>query len=86
MQKQANKMNAPDLTDVDSNYDSESGSRRGSGEMINMREFLQANKISLAMMQKQLYETSLRGKSDTGGIHGPVGPLAILNKKLGQDE
>ena len=87
MQKQANKMNAPDLTDVDSNYDSESGSRRGSGEMINMCEFLQANKISLAMMQKQLYETSLRGqKIETGGIHGPVGPLAILNKKLGQDE
>ena len=87
MQKQANKMNAPDLTDVDSNYDSESGSRRGSGEMINMREFLQANKISLAMMQKQLYETSVRGqKIETGGIHGPVGPLAILNKKLGQDE
>ena len=89
MQRQANKMNqhAPDLTDVDSNYDSESGSRRGSGEMINMREFLQANKISLAMMQKQLYETAQRGQmSDTGGLQGPVGPLAILNKKLGQDE
>ena len=89
MQKQANKMNqhAPDLTDVDSNYDSESGSRRGSGEMINMREFLQANKISLAMMQKQLYETAHRGQMrDTGGLQGPVGPLAILNKKLGQDE
>lgn len=86
-QKQANKMNAPDLTDVDSNYDSESGSRRGSGEMINMREFLQANKISLAMMQKQLYETAQRGAMrESGGIHGPVGPLAILNKKLGQDE
>jgi hypothetical protein len=81
----------PDLTDVDSNYDSES-SRRGSNEMISMRDFLQANKISLAMMQKQLYETAQRGiqrdqshKSDSG-FQGGVGPLAILNRKLGQDD
>ena len=88
MQKQANKQGAPDLTDVDSNYDSE-GSRRGSGEMISMRDFLQANKISLAMMQKQLYETAQRGafrSSDSGGFTGPVGPLAILNRKLGQED
>ena len=79
---------APDLTDVDSNYDSE-GSRRGSSEMISMRDFLQANKISLAMMQKQLYETAQRGafrQSDGGGFQGGVGPLAILNRKLGQED
>lgn len=80
----------PDLTDVDSNYDSDcDGSRRGSGEMISMKDFLQANKISLAMMQKQLYETAQRGavrSQDSGGFHGGVGPLAILNKKLGHDE
>lgn len=84
---QKSNKGAPDLTDVDSNYDSE-GSRRGSGEMISMRDFLQANKISLAMMQKQLYETSNRGAfctHDGAGV-GPVGPLAILNHKLGQED
>ena len=78
----------PDLVDVDSNYDSE-GSRRGSGEMISMRDFLQNNKIALAMMQKELYETSQRSTfqtSSSGGFQGPVGPLAILNKKLGQED
>ena len=85
-----NKGGPPDLTDVDSNYDSDAGSRRGSNEMISMRDFLQANKISLAMMQKQLYETSQRGtfRSDhsSSGFQGPVGPLAILNQKLGQED
>jgi hypothetical protein len=82
--------NAPELTDVDSNYDSDVESRRGSSEMISMRDFLQANKISLAMMQKQLYETSqrgtFRGENSSGGFQGPVGPLAILNQKLGQED
>ncbi len=84
-----NKQKNPDLTDVDSNYDSEGGSRRGSSEMISMRDFLQANKISLAMMQKQLYETAQRGafrSQDQGGFQGGVGPLAILNRKLGQED
>lgn len=85
-----NNKNAPELTDVDSNYDSDAESRRGSSEMISMRDFLQANKISLAMMQKQLYETSQRGTFRTdnsaSGFHGPVGPLAILNQKLGQED
>lgn len=69
--------------------DSDSDCRRNSDEMISMRDFLTANKISLAIMQKQLWETSQRGHSGTsngGGFQGPVGPLAILNKKLGQDE
>ena len=77
---------APDLS-IDS--DSDSGSRRGSNEMISMKDFLQNNKISLAMMQKQLYETAQRGmraNHDSGGFQGGVGPLAILNKKLGQDD
>jgi hypothetical protein len=75
-----------DITDADS-YDSDI-ERRNSGEMISMRDFLQANKISLAMMQKQLYETSQRGafQHNGGGFQGGVGPLAILNKKLGQDD
>jgi hypothetical protein len=87
LQKQ--KQNAaPDLTDVDSNYDSE-GSRRGSNEMISMKDFLQHNKISLAMMQKQLYETAQRGAfrtNESGGFQGGVGPLAIVSKTLGKDD
>jgi hypothetical protein len=42
-------------------YDSEgdgTGGRRLSGEMISMKDFLQANKVSLAVMQKELYETA----------------------------
>ena len=89
MQKKSGVGGVPDLTDVDSNYDSAEGSRRGSGEMISMKDFLQANKISLAMMQKQLYETAQRGSAkhaeSSSGFEGGIGPLAILNKKLGQD-
>ena len=85
LQKQAKGIDI--MPEVDSNYDSDS-SRRGSGEMISMRDFLQANKISLAMMQKQLYETSQRsfGGNTSSGLQGGVGPLQILNKKLGQDD
>ncbi|PVD26587.1 hypothetical protein C0Q70_14264 [Pomacea canaliculata] len=56
--------------------------------MISMKDFLQANKISLAMMQKQLWETAQSGRANNnnGGFQGGVGPLAILNRKLGQDE
>lgn len=38
-------------------YDSD-GERRLSGELISMKDFLKANKVSLAVMQKQLYETA----------------------------
>ena len=47
--------------------DSDSEGRRNSDEMISMRDFLNANKISLAMMQKQLWETSQRGGYTNGG-------------------
>jgi hypothetical protein len=50
-------------------YDSEGdgiGGRRLSGEMISMKDFLQANKVSLAVMQKQLYETA---QMQRGGCH-----------------
>ncbi|KDR14601.1 Potassium channel subfamily K member 13 [Zootermopsis nevadensis] len=42
------------------------GGRRLSGEMISMKDFLQANKVSLAVMQKQLYETA---QMQRGGCH-----------------
>jgi hypothetical protein len=79
-------------------YDSEgdgTGRRRLSGEMISMKDFLQANKVSLAVMQKQLYETAQmqygndRGHSSSGRrapgsfTPGTVGPLAIVSQKLG---
>ncbi|OWF45696.1 potassium channel subfamily K member 12-like [Mizuhopecten yessoensis] len=80
------KMNKSKAVTVE--CDSDSDGRRNSDEMISMRDFLQANKISLAMMQKQLWETSQRGmnSSNGSGFQGPVGPLAILNRKLGQEE
>ena len=84
---------APDLIDVesDSNYDSESQSHRGSNEMISMKDFLQTNHIALAMMQKQLYETAQRGlrantDNEASAFKDGIGPLQILNKKLGQDD
>ncbi|KAL8585207.1 hypothetical protein ACOMHN_013222 [Nucella lapillus] len=78
----------PTVTVTDADGDSDSEYRRNSGEMISMKDFLQANKISLAMMQKQLWETAQSGRThnNNGGFQGGVGPLAILNRKLGQDE
>lgn len=78
----------PAVTVTDPDGDSDSEYRRNSGEMISMKDFLQANKISLAMMQKQLWETAQSGRANNnnGGFQGGVGPLAILNRKLGQDE
>ncbi|BFZ07322.1 hypothetical protein BsWGS_10361 [Bradybaena similaris] len=78
----------PTVTVTDVEGDSDSEYRRNSGEMISMKDFLQANKISLAMMQKQLYETAQRCSynNNDNGFQGGVGPLAILNRKLGQDE
>lgn len=72
-------------------YDSETGDkgRRLSGELISMKDFLTSNKVSLAVMQKQLYETAMmqRGYLDernTGKfVPGTVGPLAIVTQKLG---
>lgn len=81
-------------------YDSEEveRNRKMSGELISMKDFLQANKVSLAVMQKQLYETAQmqRGGDIYQQYNGPsrrypdaefrpglVGPLAIVSEKLG---
>lgn len=72
-------------------YDSEGNGteRRLSGELISMKDFLTSNKVSLAVMQKQLYETAMmqRGSSDERSagrfVPGTVGPLAIVAQKLG---
>jgi hypothetical protein len=69
---------------IETDSDSE---RRNSDEMISMRDFLHTNKISLALMQKQLWETAERGQmSHSAGFQGPVGPMAILDRKLGQED
>ncbi|KAL0119451.1 hypothetical protein PUN28_007738 [Cardiocondyla obscurior] len=65
--------------------------RRMSGEMISMKDFLSANKVSLAVMQKQLYDAAQKQRG--GGSlaatpnhqvlkPGAVGPLAIASEKF----
>ncbi|KAG5336834.1 KCNKD protein, partial [Acromyrmex heyeri] len=65
--------------------------RRMSGELVSMKEFLSANKVSLAVMQKQLYDAAQKQKG--GGSlaatpnhqvlkPGAVGPLAIASEKF----
>lgn len=72
--------------------------RRMSGELISMKEFLSANKVSLAIMQKQLYETAHMQYIPTpqpvpqppprvafNSGPGAVGPLAIACEKFEQN-
>nr|XP_002741752.2 PREDICTED: potassium channel subfamily K member 12-like [Saccoglossus kowalevskii] len=81
-----------EVTDMDSTYDSDTDGRRMSGEMISMKDFLAANKVSLAVMQKQLYETSQNRNRDhqhsrsNGALSQGVGALAMLNNKLQETE
>ncbi|RWS22907.1 potassium channel subfamily K member 12-like protein [Leptotrombidium deliense] len=80
-------------SDPDSMYDSD-----GEKEIC-MRDLLKSNKVSLAILQKELYESAQRGKYRSPAIllpsrveekddfkKGAVGPLAIVNKALGEDE
>ena len=77
----------PCAVSVQETEESETDYRRNSGEMICMKDFMQANKISLARQQKQLWETShAQISSYNSRLTDGVGPLAILSKKLGQDE
>lgn len=65
--------------------------RRLSGELISITDFLSANKVSLAIMQKQLYETSQRGGITSSPVlshhsrtskPNAFGPLAIACEKF----
>lgn len=71
--------------------------RRVSGEMMSIKEFLSANKVTLALMEKQLYETAQmhrggripspiathhQNKALGPGSPGAVGPLQIASAKF----
>ncbi|XP_004083452.1 potassium channel subfamily K member 13 [Oryzias latipes] len=64
--------------------------RRMSGEMISMRDFLAANKVNLAIMQKQLSEMAIghprqtNSSSRQNGFSGGVGALGIMNNRLAE--
>ncbi|NXX48485.1 KCNKD protein, partial [Tricholaema leucomelas] len=68
--------------------ESDTDGRRLSGEMISMKDFLASNKVSLAIMQKQLSETAngyprqMTSNSKQNGFSGGIGALAIMNNRL----
>ncbi|KAK1171105.1 potassium channel subfamily K member 12-like [Acipenser oxyrinchus oxyrinchus] len=76
--------------ETDGTYDSDTEGRRLSGEMISMRDLTASNKVSLAIMQKQLSETAngfprtVCSSSRHNGFSGGVGALAIMNNRLAE--
>ncbi|XP_078261974.1 potassium channel subfamily K member 12-like [Rhinoraja longicauda] len=78
------------LAEEDGPCDSDNEGRRLSGEMISMRDLTASNKVSLAILQKQLSETA-NGYPRTvcintrqNGFSGGVGALAIMNNRLAE--
>ncbi|XP_041830997.1 potassium channel subfamily K member 13b isoform X2 [Melanotaenia boesemani] len=76
-------------TDAINESETDTG-RRMSGEMISMRDFLAANKVNLAIMQKQLSEMAVGHPRQSGsssrqnGFSGGVGALGIMNNRLAE--
>ncbi|XP_037606570.1 potassium channel subfamily K member 13-like [Sebastes umbrosus] len=76
-------------TDAINESETDNG-RRMSGEMISMRDFLAANKVNLAIMQKQLSEMAIghprqsSSSSRQNGFSGGVGALGIMNNRLAE--
>ncbi|XP_028295707.1 potassium channel subfamily K member 13-like [Gouania willdenowi] len=76
-------------TDAINESETEPG-RRMSGEMISMRDFLAANKVNLALMQKQLSEMAIghprqcSSSTHQNGFSGGVGALGIMNNRLAE--
>ncbi|XP_020362637.1 potassium channel subfamily K member 13-like [Oncorhynchus kisutch] len=78
--------------ETDAVNESEVDGRRMSGEMISMRDFLAANKVNLAIMQKQLSEMANGHPRQSGsnsrhghnGFSGGVGALGIMNNRLAE--
>lgn len=62
------------------------GGRRLSEEMISVNEFTASNKVSLALLQKQLSETAHQGPRQSynhqNGFSGGIGALAFMNNRL----
>ncbi|XP_048093288.1 potassium channel subfamily K member 13 isoform X1 [Alosa alosa] len=60
--------------------------RRLSGEMISVNDFMASNKVSLAILQKQLCETAhgnpRQSHARCNGFSGGVGAFAIMNNRL----
>jgi len=80
------------VDDVSPAAESVPSSRRSSNE-VSIRDFLKVSKISMAMMQKQLYETAHRGSVNAGAMAVISGGRSQAHstasnwtqKKLGQD-
>ncbi|KAK6295375.1 potassium channel subfamily K member 13-like [Coregonus clupeaformis] len=76
--------------ETDAVNESEADGRRMSGEMISMKDFLAANKVNLAIMQKQLSEMANGHPRQSGsssrhnGFSGGVGALGIMNNRLAE--
>ncbi|XP_004681688.1 PREDICTED: potassium channel subfamily K member 13 [Condylura cristata] len=74
--------------DTDGVMESDTDGRRLSGEMISMKDFLVANKVSLAILQKQLSETANGCPHQASTLprdnefSGGVGAFAIMNNRL----
>ncbi|KAM5242772.1 potassium channel subfamily K member 13 [Hipposideros larvatus] len=75
--------------ETDGVMESDTDGRRPSGEMISMKDFLEANKVSLAVLQKQLSETANGCPhqitlSRDNEFSGGVGAFAIMNNRLAE--
>ncbi|KAL2789603.1 potassium channel subfamily K member 13 [Daubentonia madagascariensis] len=76
--------------ETDAGAESEADARRLSGEMISVKDFLAANKVSLAVLQKQLSETANGCPHQTSTLSrddefsGGVGAFAIMNNRLAE--
>uniref|UniRef100_A0A8C8EXC1 Potassium channel domain-containing protein n=1 Tax=Oncorhynchus tshawytscha TaxID=74940 RepID=A0A8C8EXC1_ONCTS len=73
--------------DAGMGVDGVAGGRRLSGEMISVNDFTASNKVSLALLQKQLCETAHQGPRQShvprhNGFSGGVGAFAIMNNRL----
>ncbi|XP_061891083.1 potassium channel subfamily K member 13b isoform X3 [Entelurus aequoreus] len=78
-------------TDAVNDSETDAAGRRMSGEMISMRDFLAANKVNLALMQKQLSEMAVGHPRQPGstssrpnGFSEGVGALGIMNNRLAE--
>ncbi|XP_062037660.1 potassium channel subfamily K member 13 [Lepus europaeus] len=76
--------------DTDGVMESDTDGRRLSGEMISMKDFLAANKVSLAALQNQVSEAAngcphqASTLSQEDEFSGGVGALAIMNNRLAE--